>query len=75
VWNASLDKNTRPEPQYSNMVNESITTVPSWEQKLVQGNLMMACVMAPTCLRHINREEKSALERAVANGLAVPGLS
>lgn len=54
-------------------VRNSATLVPTWQQKVVGGNLMMACVTLPTCIEHIISKPETPEEIAARTGLAIPG--
>jgi hypothetical protein len=52
---------------------EAITLAPSWQQQVVGGQMIMACVTVPTCLKHLVIGEVSPIQRALSNGLVIPG--
>jgi hypothetical protein len=54
-------------------IGVAVTMAPSWQQTQIMGQMIMACVAIPTCMRHLSTEKKSAIERATASGLAIGG--
>lgn len=61
------------EPSYSDSVRPAITNAAAWQQQVVGGQMIMACVALPTCMQHLGVREKTAMERAAGSGLMVPG--
>ena len=61
------------EPVYADLVNPAVTEAPSWQQQAVGGQMIMACVAVPSCMKHLGVREKTAMERAAGSGLMVPG--
>jgi len=57
---------TMPEPE------DAITLAPAWQQQAFMGQTMFACVAVPTCIRHLQVHEPSAIQRA-PNGIIIPG--
>jgi hypothetical protein len=60
------------EPVYADMVAPAVTTAPSWQQQIMGGQMVMACVPLPSCLKHLGVREKTPMERASENGLMIP---
>jgi hypothetical protein len=54
-------------------VEEAYTYAPSWQQTMVMGQMIMACVALPTCKRHLQIKEMSPADRAVLGGKIIPG--
>lgn len=54
-------------------VNEAWTLAPSWQQQVVGGQLVMACVSVPICKKHLDVAELSPAEQAVRNGRLLQG--
>jgi len=53
-------------------VNDAVTEVPAWQTKEAGfGQVVMACIMLPCCLRHIGRDESA---HKLASALAIPGV-
>jgi hypothetical protein len=60
------------EPVYEMMVLPAVTMAPSWQSQAIGGQMAMACVALPSCLKHLGVREKTPMERASENGLMVP---
>jgi hypothetical protein len=58
-----------PEP----VVNDAITYAPSWQQQVVAGTLVMACIAIPVCVDHVEVAEMTAEQRAVQGGRLLQG--
>jgi hypothetical protein len=56
-------------------LSPAVTLAPAWETKTTMGQMMMACVMVPTCFRHLGVKQKSAAEKAMESGLFLGGQS
>lgn len=54
-------------------VADAISWAPSWQQTQIMGQMMVACVAIPTCMRHLSTEKKSPIQRASASGLMLGG--
>jgi len=61
------------EPDYNELVLCAVTEAPSWQQQIMGGQMVMACVTVPSCMKHLGVREKTAMERAAGSGLMVPG--
>jgi hypothetical protein len=61
------------EPDYETDVLPAVTEAPSWQQQIVGGQMIMACVPLPTCMKHLGVREQTPMERAAHSGLMVPG--
>ncbi len=53
-------------------LEDAITLAPSWQQKIVAGQLVVACVAIPVCLRHIKVDER--LANRIAGSPVITGL-
>jgi hypothetical protein len=62
-----------PDGEEFSKISESITLAPSWETKTMMGQMVMACVMVPTCLGHLGVKEKTPQEKAMESGLFLGG--
>lgn len=68
-WELDLSKDKGPAPEYGSSVSKAVTLAPSWLERMVgPGQMVIVAVPLPTCLGHIEIQEKSALEKAIANG-------
>jgi hypothetical protein len=56
-------------------VSKAVTLAPQWVSQIVQGNMVMSCVAVPTCLRHLNVEKETPIQRATRSGLMLGGQS
>lgn len=54
-------------------VNDMWTMVPVWQQKIIAGTIVFACVSLPVCKRHMVVEEMSAADKAIQNGRLLQG--
>jgi hypothetical protein len=54
-------------------IQVSATWAPSWQSQVVGGQMMMACVVIPSCFDHLSNRERSAEEIAAGNGLILGG--
>jgi hypothetical protein len=61
--------------QYDAVVNDAVTMAPAWESKTMMGQMMMAAVPLPSCLKHLGVKEKSPQEKAMQSGLFLGGQS
>lgn len=61
------------EPVFDKMVEVAVTEAPSWQQQAMGGQMVVACVTLPTCMKHLGVREKTAMERAAGSGLMIPG--
>jgi hypothetical protein len=61
------------EPNYNTEVNPAVTEAPSWQSQAMGGQMVVACVPLPTCMKHLGVREKTAMEKAAGSGLMVPG--
>jgi hypothetical protein len=52
-------------------INAAVTLAPTWQQTTLMGQMVMACVTVPSCMRHLSTEKKSHIQRATASGLAL----
>jgi len=57
------------------MIEDAITWAPSWQSQNVGGQMVMSCVPAPTCMRHLNASEETPMQRAMRGGLLLGGQS
>lgn len=67
VKNAKGEEVPVPEPE------EAWTMAPSWQEKRVGQQLVMACIAIPTCKRHLTVDELSPIEQAIRNGKLLEG--
>lgn len=56
-------------------INDAITLAPQWVSQQTAGQLMVSCVAVPTCMRHLNVEKESPIQRATRSGLMLGGQS
>jgi hypothetical protein len=49
------------------------TLAPQWVSQIVQGNMVMSCVAVPSCIRHLNVQKESPIQRATRSGLMLGG--
>jgi hypothetical protein len=72
---ATLEEGTLEpgEPHYSwSEVEDAETMVPSWQQNIVgPGQMVVACVAVPACLKHIKIQKPTPQQMASRNGLIV----
>jgi hypothetical protein len=54
-------------------LEDAATFVPVWQQQQMMGQIVMACVSLPACIRHIMAKEPTPEEKAVAGGYIIPG--
>ena len=58
-----------PEPP----IADAITLVANWQQQQIMGQMIMACVAIPACEDHIEVQEQTAEEKAIAGGRLLQG--
>jgi hypothetical protein len=54
-------------------IQMSATWAPSWQTHTINGQMMMACVVIPSCFDHLGNRQKSAEEMAAGSGLFLGG--
>jgi len=54
-------------------VASAVTLVPTWQQQVIGGQIVMACVTVPACMEHIEVRQPTAEERAVQGGRLLQG--
>lgn len=54
-------------------MNDAVTMAPSWQTRMVHGNMMMACVALPSCLDHLEVSGLTPEQRATLGGYVLPG--
>lgn len=68
------ENGTLPEDMEEPIVEDADTWVPSWQQQIVQNQMVMACVPLPTCERkHLEVHELSSIDKALMGGKILPG--
>lgn len=55
------------------VVNDAWTMSPTWQQQIVGGTQLMACVAVPVCREHLSVAEVSPAEQALRNGQLLRG--
>lgn len=50
-------------------IDDAITWAPSWQSNSIMGQMYFACVMAPSCMRHLGIKQMTPEERAIAGGI------
>ncbi len=50
------------------LIEDAITLVPTWQQQMIGGQIILSCVAIPACMRHIEVHEQTPEEKAVAGG-------
>lgn len=53
--------------------NEAWTLAPAWQQQIIGGQMVMACVALPTCDKHLQVAELSPADQAVRGGRLLQG--
>jgi len=53
-------------------INPAETYAPCWLAKDVGGAIAWACIVLPTCMKHLQKEQETPLQRATRSGLALP---
>jgi hypothetical protein len=54
-------------------IQVAATWAPSWQSQAVGGQMMMACVVIPSCFDHLSNRQKSPQEIAAGSGLFLGG--
>jgi hypothetical protein len=54
-------------------INDAITLAPSWQERRIGPQMIMACVALPVCKSHLEVNELSPAEQAVRNGRLLEG--
>jgi hypothetical protein len=62
-----------PEQFPAPVISDAITLVASWQQQVMAGQIVMACVTIPACMEHIEVEEMSAEQKSVMGGRLLQG--
>lgn len=65
--NQGMPENSRP------AINDAVTWAPGWQTKTTMGQVIMACVVVPSCMDHLDTKAKTPYERATESGLAIAG--
>lgn len=51
---------------------DPITLAASWQQNNIMGQMVIACVSLPTCLKHLQVSKMSAEQKAILGGKLLP---
>ncbi len=68
-WANSESKDEKPE------VNDAITLAPAWQMQQIGMQQVWGIVALPTCMRHLDVQKRSSLDRAVLGGRLLGGVA